>query len=84
MKDFIDRSYNVDLLGGGRVSDQAWQNSFYVTVSASVNAALRCITACFEDFRPTSLRSAFPSWSSTATRTACCRTRPPAGGFPRC
>jgi non-heme chloroperoxidase len=52
MKDFIDRSYNVDLRGGGRVSDQAWQNSFYVTVSASVNAALRCITACFEDFRP--------------------------------
>ena len=30
MKDFLDRSYNVDLLGGDRVSDQAWQNSFYV------------------------------------------------------
>jgi pimeloyl-ACP methyl ester carboxylesterase len=29
MKDFLDRSYNVDLLGGDRVSDQAWQNSFY-------------------------------------------------------
>jgi non-heme chloroperoxidase len=52
MKDFMDRSYNVDLLGGGRVSDQAWQNSFYVAPSASANAALRCITACFEDFRP--------------------------------
>jgi non-heme chloroperoxidase len=52
MKDFMDRSYNVDLLGGGRVSDQAWQNSFYVAISASANAALRCVTACFEDFRP--------------------------------
>jgi non-heme chloroperoxidase len=51
MKDFMDCSYNVDLLGGGRVSDQAWQNSFYVAVSASARAALRCVTACLEDFR---------------------------------
>ena len=36
---------------GGRVSDQAWQNSFYVAVSASARAALRCVTACLEDFR---------------------------------
>jgi non-heme chloroperoxidase len=51
MKDFLDRSYNVDLLGGDRVSDQAWQNSFYVAVSASAHAALCCVTACLEDFR---------------------------------
>src|ERR1700757_3874650 len=51
MKDFLDRSYNVDLLGGDRVSDQAWQNSFYVAISASAHAALRCVTACLEDFR---------------------------------
>jgi non-heme chloroperoxidase len=51
IKDFMDRSYNIDLLGGGRVSDQAWQNSFYVGVSASAHAALRCVTACLEDFR---------------------------------
>ena len=51
MKDFMDRSYNVDLLGGSRVSDQAWQSSFYVAVSASARAALRCVTACLEDFR---------------------------------
>jgi non-heme chloroperoxidase len=51
MKDFMDRSYNVDLLGGSRVSDQAWQNSFYVAVSVSAHAALRCVTACLEDFR---------------------------------
>src|SRR5690242_19027068 len=25
MKDFLDRSYNIDLLGGDRASDQAWQ-----------------------------------------------------------
>jgi non-heme chloroperoxidase len=51
MKDLLDDSYNVDLLGGTRVSDQAWQNSFYVAISASAHAALRCVTACLEDFR---------------------------------
>lgn len=51
MKDFLDRSYNVDLLEGSRVSDQAWQNSFYVAISASAHAALSCVTACLEDFR---------------------------------
>ena len=51
MKDFLDRSYNVDLLGADRVSDQAWQNSFYMAVSASAHAAVRCVTACLEDFR---------------------------------
>lgn len=51
MKDFMDRSYNIDLLGGSRVSDQAWQNSFYVAISASAHAAVGCVTACREDFR---------------------------------
>jgi len=51
MKDFMDRAYNVDLLGGSRVSDQAWQNSFYVALSASAQAALACVTTCQEDFR---------------------------------
>jgi non-heme chloroperoxidase len=51
MKDFVDRSYNIDLLGGSRVSDQAWQNSFYVAISASAHAAVGCVTACLEDFR---------------------------------
>jgi non-heme chloroperoxidase len=51
MKDFKDRSYNVDLLDGRRVSDQAWQNSFFVAISASAHAAFRCVAACLEDFR---------------------------------
>ena len=51
MKDLLDDSYNLDLLGGTRVSDQAWQNSFYVALSASAQAALGCVTACQEDFR---------------------------------
>jgi non-heme chloroperoxidase len=51
MKDLLDNAYNVDLLGGTRVSDQAWQNSFYAALSASAQAALTCLTACQEDFR---------------------------------
>jgi non-heme chloroperoxidase len=51
MKDFLDRSYNIDLLGGSRVSDQAWQNSFYVALTASAHAAAGGVTACQEDFR---------------------------------
>ncbi len=51
MKDFLDASYNVDLLGGDRVSDQAWQNSFYAALCASAHAAAGCVTACREDFR---------------------------------
>jgi non-heme chloroperoxidase len=51
MKDLMDDSYNVDLLGGTRVSDQAWQNAFYAATSASAHAALGCVTACLEDFQ---------------------------------
>jgi non-heme chloroperoxidase len=51
MKDFLDQSCNIDRPGGSRVSDQAWQNSFYAAISASAHAALRCVTACREDFR---------------------------------
>jgi non-heme chloroperoxidase len=51
MKDFMDDSYNIDLLGGDRVSDQAWQNTFYMAIAASAHAARDCVTACLEDFR---------------------------------
>lgn len=51
MKDFMDDSYNIDLLGGDRVSDQAWQNTFYMAIAASAQAARGCVIACREDFR---------------------------------
>ncbi len=60
MKDFLDHSYNIDLLGGGRVSDQAWQNSFYAALSASAHAAAGCVTACLEDFRGDLARVTIP------------------------
>jgi non-heme chloroperoxidase len=84
MKDFLDQSYNIDLLGGSRVSDQAWQNSSYVAIAASAHAALRASPPAWKTSGAIRPRSAFLSWSSTATRIASCPTRPPAAGFPRC
>ena len=50
-KAYLDRSYNIGLLGGTRVSDQAWQNSFHVAIGASATAVLGCAAAWQEDFR---------------------------------
>jgi non-heme chloroperoxidase len=50
-KDFLDNFYNVDVLGGTRVSEQAWQNSFIVAVGASPYAAHACIDTWLTDFR---------------------------------
>lgn len=50
-KGFLDNFYNVDVLGGTRISDQAWQNSFIVAVGASVHAAYACVDTWLTDFR---------------------------------
>lgn len=50
VKTYLDRYYNLDLLGGSRVSDQAWQNSFHVALRVSAAAALGCAAAWREDF----------------------------------
>ena len=50
-KDFLDNFYNVDVLGGSRISDQAWQNSFAVAIGASPFAAYACVDTWLTDFR---------------------------------
>ena len=51
-KDFLDNFYNVDVLRAqGRISDQAWQNSFIVAVNASWYAAYACVDTWLTDFR---------------------------------
>ena len=50
-KNFLDNFYNVDVLGGTRISDQAWQNSFIVAVGASAYAAYACVDTWLTDFR---------------------------------
>ncbi|HEY2197491.1 MAG TPA: alpha/beta hydrolase [Mycobacterium sp.] len=50
-KSFLDNFNNVDVLGGTRISEQAWQNSFIVAVGASPFAAHACIDTWLTDFR---------------------------------
>jgi len=50
-KEFLDNFYNVDVLGGTRISEQAWQNSFIVAVGASAYAAYACVDNWLTDFR---------------------------------
>jgi non-heme chloroperoxidase len=50
-KDFFDNFYNVDVLGGSRISDQAWQASFQVAVGSSPYATYACVDTWLTDFR---------------------------------
>jgi non-heme chloroperoxidase len=50
IKTYLDRYYNLDLLGGSQVSDQAWQNSFHTALRVSPAAALGGAIAWREDF----------------------------------
>jgi len=60
VKAYLDRYYHVDVLGGSRVSDQAWQNSFYAAIRVSAAAALGCAAAWREDFRADVARITVP------------------------
>jgi pimeloyl-ACP methyl ester carboxylesterase len=51
MKGFLDNFYNYDALGGTLVSEQAYQASFNVAVSASAAATVACIPTWLTDFR---------------------------------
>jgi len=61
VKTYLDRYYNLDLLGGSRVSDQAWQNSFHTAIRVSAAAALGCAVAWREDFRADVARITVPA-----------------------
>jgi len=51
MKGFLDNFYNMDTLRGTRVSDEAWQASWNLGVTASATAAVACIGTWATDFR---------------------------------
>ncbi len=51
MKGFLDNFYNFDTLHGTLVSDQAWQASWNLAVTASATAAVACIGTWTTDFR---------------------------------
>ncbi|MEU7002262.1 alpha/beta hydrolase [Nonomuraea sp. NPDC046570] len=51
LKAFLDDFYNVDKLGGTRISEQAWQLSWNVAAAASAKGTLDCVPAWLTDFR---------------------------------
>ena len=51
MKGFLDTFYNMDALRGTLVSDQAFQASWNLAVTASATAAVACIGTWTTDFR---------------------------------
>ena len=51
MKGLLDSFYNIDTLRGTLVSDQAWQASWNLAVTASATAAVACIPTWATDFR---------------------------------
>jgi pimeloyl-ACP methyl ester carboxylesterase len=51
MKGFLGNFYNIDTLGGTLVSEQAFQASWNLAVTASAAAAVACIATWATDFR---------------------------------
>jgi non-heme chloroperoxidase len=51
MKGFLDNFYNIDTLRGTLISDQAYQASWNLAVTASATAAVACVGTWTTDFR---------------------------------
>lgn len=50
-KDFLDNFFNVDVFGGTRISDPAWQAAFAMSLQAGPHAVLACVDTWLTDFR---------------------------------
>ena len=50
-EDFLNNFNNVDVLGGTRISDRAWQASFNVAAGSSPFASYACVDTWLTDFR---------------------------------
>src|SRR5690349_21681263 len=50
-EDFLNTFNNVDVLGGSRISDRAWQASFNVAAGSSPFASYACVDTWLTDFR---------------------------------
>jgi non-heme chloroperoxidase len=50
-EDFLNNFYNLDVLGGTRISDPAWQASFNVAAGSSPFASYACVDTWLTDFR---------------------------------
>ena len=51
LETFLNDSYNADVLGGTRISDQAWYAAFIAALAASAHATCACVDTWLTDFR---------------------------------
>ncbi|MEU8251824.1 alpha/beta hydrolase [Nonomuraea sp. NPDC048916] len=51
LKTFLDDFYNVDVLSGERISEEAWQASWNVAAAASAKGTYDCVPTWGTDFR---------------------------------
>lgn len=51
LETFLNDSYNADVLGGSRISDQAWHAGFIAALGASAYATHACVDTWLTDFR---------------------------------
>jgi len=58
---FFRNFYNVDLLGGTRITDEAIRLSWNVAASASAKGTLDCVTAWLTDFRNDLMKITVPT-----------------------
>ena len=71
LKGFLDNFYNMDVYGGTKVTDQAFQASFNITMADPRSPRGRVHPRPGrQTSAPMSRASTFRSWSSRATRTA--------------
>ena len=82
LETFLNDSYNADVLGGTRISDQAWYAAFIAALAASAHATCACVTAGSPTSGPTCARSTSPPSSSTAPMTGSCPSPRPRNGCP--
>lgn len=61
LETFLTDSYNADVLGGSRISDQAWHAGFIAALGASAHATYACIDTWLTDFRPDLCRIDVPT-----------------------
>ena len=61
ISNFLSDFYNVDALGGKRISEQVVQNSWNVAAGASAKGTLDCVSAWLTDFRKDLPRVDVPS-----------------------
>ncbi|WP_327291184.1 alpha/beta fold hydrolase [Streptomyces sp. NBC_01198] len=61
LKAFLDDFNNVDKLGGGRISQEAWQSQWNIAAGASPLATLASVSAWLADFRHDVTRNDVPT-----------------------